>query len=559
MFPSLQRPAPPAQSSEGQTQAPKESKEGSEVGYFDPSGLERGAAALREIDQSGRSEWAFQLASMQEKTAQLAGHVEIEKQRAQLAQLEAQMGSVEAEESRKTLSHMSEEERNSAQHKAQIESALQARKLELDKEALEYKLNRENELFTQHESIRLANEHQLEEAARETMRRKAAFDRECAVSAAHADAEGRAQQERENIEIRLRELRAQHAEERSTRLLAIEEVFSSLSSGARALYEDQSKMVATVAGFTMLSLGIYGARNATRVAASVLERRLGRPPLVRETSRWTWRPQLQQWPWLGKNRPNLFDNIVLEETLSERLQWTTNALMSAQENGTPFRHLLLHGAPGTGKTLFARTLARQSGLDYAIMSGGDMGPLGREGPNELHKLFKWAATSRKGLVLFVDEADAFLRSGRGAKSSMSEDARNALSVFLHHTGTESARVAVILATNVPAVLDRAVLDRIDEAFEFPIPAYNQRYLMLQMFVDRYVRKPTKRGLGIDVDPAINDDYLAEIAKRTDGFSGRQLAKLALAFQNAVFGSGTTRLTMNLAETVVSWRLSHPNS
>merc|ERR1712137_500351 len=114
------------------------------------------------------------------------------------------------------------------------------------------------------------------------------------------------------------------------------------------------------------------------------------------------------------------DQIVLEENLKERLQWTTNALLKAQENGTPFRHLMLHGAPGTGKTLFARTLARQSGMDYAIMSGGDLGPLGREGPNELHKLFAWASSSKKGLILFVDEADAFLRTGRGGDTAMSE-------------------------------------------------------------------------------------------------------------------------------------------
>merc|ERR1712050_731249 len=130
-----------------------------------------------------------------------------------------------------------------------------------------------------------------------------------------------------------------------------------------------------------------------------------------------------------------------EEALSERLQWTTNALISAQENGTPFRHLLLHGSPGTGKTLFARTLAKQCGLDYAIMSGGDLGPLGKDGPHELHKLFEWANRSRRGLILFIDEADAFLRRGRGG--AMSEDARNALSVFLHHTGTESMKVSVI--------------------------------------------------------------------------------------------------------------------
>jgi ATPase family AAA domain-containing protein 3A/B len=305
-------------------------------------------------------------------------------------------------------------------------------------------------------------------------------------------------------------------------------------------------------------VGVYSARAATRVASNVLERHLGRPPLVRETSRWTWRPKIKSWPWAKQESMKIFDQIVLEDALEERLQWTTNALVSAQANGTPFRHLLLHGPPGTGKTLFARTLAQHSGLDYAIMSGGDLGPLGREGPFELHKLFAWAARSRRGLVLFVDEADAFLRRGRGGSGGMSEDARNALSVFLHHTGTENARVAVILATNVPSVLDRAVLDRIDEAFEFPVPGYDQRLRMLQIFVDRYLSTPTKRGKGIEVEEGLRTDFLEGVAKRTDGFSGRQLAKLVLAFQAAVFGSGTQRLTFGLAETVLQWRLTHPN-
>ena len=35
---------------------------------------------------------------------------------------------------------------------------------------------------------------------------------------------------------------------------------------------------------------------------------------------------------------------------------------------------------------FARTLAQQSGLDYAIMTGGDVGPLGKEAVHEINKL-----------------------------------------------------------------------------------------------------------------------------------------------------------------------------
>lgn len=54
----------------------------------------------------------------------------------------------------------------------------------------------------------------------------------------------------------------------------------------------------------------------------------------------------------------------------------------------------LSGPPGTGKTLFAKGLARHSGLDYAIITGGDVAPLGREAVSEMHKLFDWAQASR---------------------------------------------------------------------------------------------------------------------------------------------------------------------
>lgn len=36
----------------------------------------------------------------------------------------------------------------------------------------------------------------------------------------------------------------------------------------------------------------------------------------------------------------------------------------------------MHGPPGTGKTLFAKKLAQHSGLDYAILTGGDVAPMG---------------------------------------------------------------------------------------------------------------------------------------------------------------------------------------
>lgn len=48
------------------------------------------------------------------------------------------------------------------------------------------------------------------------------------------------------------------------------------------------------------------------------------------------------------------------------------------------------------------------GLDYALMTGGDVAPLGSQAVTKIHQLFDWAKKSQRGLLLFIDEADAFL-------------------------------------------------------------------------------------------------------------------------------------------------------
>lgn len=48
------------------------------------------------------------------------------------------------------------------------------------------------------------------------------------------------------------------------------------------------------------------------------------------------------------------------------------------------------------------------GLDYAMMTGGDVAPLGSEAVTKIHQIFDWAKKSKKGMLVFIDEADAFL-------------------------------------------------------------------------------------------------------------------------------------------------------
>ena len=54
-------------------------------------------------------------------------------------------------------------------------------------------------------------------------------------------------------------------------------------------------------------------------------------------------------------------------------------------------------------------LAMHSGMDYAVMNGGDVAPLGTQAVLEIDKLFQWANSSRRGVLLFCDEADAFFQ------------------------------------------------------------------------------------------------------------------------------------------------------
>ena len=75
-------------------------------------------------------------------------------------------------------------------------------------------------------------------------------------------------------------------------------------------------------------------------------------------------------------------------------------------------------------------------------------------------MFDWAQTSRKGLILFVDEADAFLRKRSSEK--ISEDLRSTLNAFLYRTGEQSDKFMLVLASNTPEQLDWAINDRLDE-------------------------------------------------------------------------------------------------
>lgn len=143
----------------------------------------------------------------------------------------------------------------------------------------------------------------------------------------------------------------------------------------------------------------------------------------------------------------MLNGVILEKNLEDQLKEISYAILNRKKHFAPCKNLMFYGPPGTGKTLFAKKLAMESGLEYAVMVGSDIGPLGPLAVTEINNLFDWSEKQKNGIIVFIDEADAFLRNRKQAE--MSEYMRHTVNSFLYRTGSPSDNVIVVLATNSP--------------------------------------------------------------------------------------------------------------
>ncbi|XP_017490005.1 PREDICTED: ATPase family AAA domain-containing protein 3-like, partial [Rhagoletis zephyria] len=501
---------------------------------FDSSALERAAKAAKELEQSRFAKDALELVKHQEATKQL----EIQKQ---IKEYESAMASAQIEAKKAEQEHrrrMLQEEAKQAQLKAQYEDQL-ARKRFDDQIAQQRAANEEN-IRRQEESVA-----KQESIRRDTLAQELDLRAKADAKRIEAEIRGQAKVERENRDIRLEQLKAKAAEERTTMLEAIVTAGNVFGTGFRAFVTDWEKVSATAVGISLAAAGIYGAKHGIGIAGRLIESRIGKPSLVRDTSRLNvidgLRHPVKTAMLLARKPADALKGVILEPTLEERLRDIAIATKNTRKNGGLYRNVLFYGPPGTGKTLFAKKLAEHSGMDYALMSGGDVAPMGRDGVTAIHKLFNWANTSRRGLLLFVDEADAFLR--KRASETLSEELRATLNAFLYRTGEQSGRFMLVLASNTPEQFDWAINDRLDELIAFNLPTAAERERLVRLYFDKFILEPsTSRRNRLKLDVFDYGETCAEIAAKLDGLSGREIAKLAVAWQAAAYASEDGILT-----------------
>ncbi|MEK7488004.1 MAG: ATP-dependent zinc metalloprotease FtsH [Patescibacteria group bacterium] len=179
------------------------------------------------------------------------------------------------------------------------------------------------------------------------------------------------------------------------------------------------------------------------------------------------------------------------------------------------RGVLLMGPPGTGKTLLARAVAGEAEVPFFHISGSEFVEMFvGVGASRVRDTFATAKQTAPS-ILFIDELDAIGRHrGAGLGGGHDEREQTLNQILVEMDGFErETNVIVMAATNRPDILDPALLrpGRFDRRVVLDEPDINDREQILK------IHALTK--------PLAEDVKLRQIAERTPGFSGADLANI----------------------------------
>ena len=180
--------------------------------------------------------------------------------------------------------------------------------------------------------------------------------------------------------------------------------------------------------------------------------------------------------------------------------------------------ILLAGPPGCGKTMLAKALANEAGLNFLSIKGPElMNMYVGETERAVRRVFERARNSSP-CVVFFDEVDA-LCPKRSESGESSVTARVVNQMLTEMDGMEPKNQVYFLgATNRPDMIDPALLrpGRIDKTLYVGLPTQTERVEILKTL--------TKDGTQPNISPEVKFDELAG-SERTEGFSGADLAAL----------------------------------
>ncbi|CDO92161.1 unnamed protein product [Kluyveromyces dobzhanskii CBS 2104] len=184
---------------------------------------------------------------------------------------------------------------------------------------------------------------------------------------------------------------------------------------------------------------------------------------------------------------------------------------------SPPRGILLHGPPGTGKTMLLRCVANETEAHVLTINGPSIVSkyLG-ETEAALRDIFNEAKRYQPA-ILFIDEIDS-LAPSRVSDDSGEVESRVVATLLTLMDGMDgSGRLAVVAATNRPNSIDPALRrpGRFDQEIEISIPDAEARHDILRK---QFGRMSTQRQL-------LSADDIYNVASNTHGYVGADLIAL----------------------------------
>ncbi|XP_053317383.1 ribosome biogenesis protein SPATA5 [Spea bombifrons] len=241
------------------------------------------------------------------------------------------------------------------------------------------------------------------------------------------------------------------------------------------------------------------------------------------------------------------ENVKLK--LKQAVEWPLKHPDSFIRMGIqPPKGVLLYGPPGCSKTMIAKALANESGLNFLAVKGPElMNKYVGESERAVREIFRKARAVSPS-ILFFDEIDA-LAVERGSSSGAGNVADRVLAQLLTEMdGVEQLKDVVILAaTNRPDLIDKALMrpGRIDRIIYVPLPDEATR---------REIFKIHFRSMPFD-----GEICLEKLVKLTEKYSGAEIAALCreaalLALQEDIQAQWIMRRHFDQALAIVTPRI-----
>ncbi|HLR35812.1 MAG TPA: AAA family ATPase [Tissierellales bacterium] len=203
----------------------------------------------------------------------------------------------------------------------------------------------------------------------------------------------------------------------------------------------------------------------------------------------------------------------IKEELQETIDFINHSFKYKKMGAKIPKGILFHGPPGTGKTLLAKAVAGETNSNFLYASGSEfVEKYVGVGAKRVRTLFEKAKKDSPSII-FIDEIDAIGTKRNSESNNEKDQTLNQLLVELDGFNSDDT-VIIIGATNRLDLLDEALLrpGRFDRHIYIGNPNMSAREKIIKVHTDD---KPLDKSLNLN-----------ELAKKTTGLSGAQLANIA---------------------------------